>query len=176
MECWFGLCADPRNSTNRRRKMVDRIRPVEEPTEIEASLLRGRPFQKGNPGRPPGSKNKITRLLEELVEGQGQNITQKMLQVALDGNPRCLEYFMDRLMPVRRGRVLEQQLPKINGVNDIGPAMAAITGQLNKGELTTEEASDLIGFTGALCARDFGNRAYRKSREGRGAAEADEVV
>jgi len=132
--------------------MVDRIRPVEEPTEIEASLLRGRPFQKGNPGRPPGSKNKITRLLEELVEGQGQNLTQKMLQVALDGNPRCLEYFMDRLMPVRRGRVLEQQLPKINGVNDIGPAMAAITGQLNKGELTTEEASDLIGLL-ERCAR-----------------------
>jgi hypothetical protein len=134
------------NRTNRRRKMVERIRPREEPTVIEPSQVRGRPFQKGNSGRPPGSKNKITRLLEQLVEGKGQKLAQKMLQVALEGNPRCLEYFMDRLMPPRRGRVLEQPLPKISGVNDIGPAMAAITSQLNNGELTTEEASDIIGL------------------------------
>jgi ethanolamine utilization microcompartment shell protein EutS len=67
-----------------------------------------------------------------------------MLEVAMDGNPRCLEFFMDR--PPRRGRVLEQQLPKISGVNDIAPAMAAITTQLNNGELATEEASELIDF------------------------------
>jgi hypothetical protein len=53
---------------------------------------------------------------------------------------------MDRLMPPRRGRVLEQPLPKISGVNDIGPAMAAITSQLNNGELTTEEASEMFGL------------------------------
>jgi hypothetical protein len=106
--------------------------------------LRGRPFKPGNPGRPVGSKNKITHLLEKLVEGEGQKIAQKMLEVAMDGNPRCLEFFMDR--PPRRGRVLEQQLPKISGVNDIAPAMAAITTQLNNGELATEEASELIDF------------------------------
>ena len=126
--------------------MVDRIRPIEEPTVIEPLRVRGRQFQKGNPGRPLGSKNKLTRLLEQLVEGQGQNLTQKMLELALDGNPRCLEYFMERLMPPRRGRVLEQPLPKISGVNDIGPAIAAITNQLNNGELTTEEASDMFGL------------------------------
>jgi hypothetical protein len=37
-------------------------------------------------------------------------------------------------------------LPKISGVNDIGPAIAAITNQLNNGELTTEEASDMVGL------------------------------
>jgi hypothetical protein len=134
------------NRINRRRKMVDRIRPIEEPTVIEPLRVRGRQFQKGNPGRPLGSKNKLTRLLEQLVEGQGQNLTQKMLELALDGNPRCLEYFMERLMPPRRGRVLEQPLPKISGVNDIGPAIATITNQLNNGELTTEEASDMFGL------------------------------
>ena len=114
--------------------------------------VRGRPFKPGNPGRPVGSKNKITHLLEQLVEGEGQKLAQKMLQVALDGNSRCLEYFMDRLMPPRRGRVLEQQLPEITGVNDIAPAMTAITNQLNNGELTTEEASGLVDFM-ERCAR-----------------------
>jgi hypothetical protein len=115
--------------------MVERVRPSEEPTIMEMPRVRGRPFQKGNPGKPSGSKNKITRLLEELVEGEGQKLAKKMLELALAGNPRCLEYFMDRLMPPRRGRVLEHQLPKIKGVNDIGPVMAAITSQLNTASL-----------------------------------------
>lgn len=114
--------------------------------------VRGRPFKPGNPGRPAGSKNQITKLLEQLVEGEGQKLAQKMLQIALDGNPRCLEFFMDRLMPPRRGRVLGQQLPEITGVNDIAPAMTAITTQLNSGELTTEEASGLVDFM-ERCAR-----------------------
>jgi hypothetical protein len=126
--------------------MIERIRPSSASSLSDQAPVRGRPFKQGNPGRPLGSKNKITRLLEQLVEGEGQKITQKMLQVALEGNPRCLEYFMDRLMPPRRGRVLEQPLPKISGVNDIGPALAAITSQLNNGELTTEEASDMFGL------------------------------
>lgn len=31
---------------------------------------RGRPFEKGNPGRPRGSRNKTTAALEALLDGQ----------------------------------------------------------------------------------------------------------
>src|SRR5439155_26921190 len=31
--------------------------------------VRGRPFKPGNSGRPPGSKNKITQIVEQLAEG-----------------------------------------------------------------------------------------------------------
>ena len=126
--------------------MADRIRPTEEPAVVESPRVRGRPFQKGNPGRPPGSKNKLTRLLEELVENEGETLTRKYVELAKGGNVRCLQYLLDRLMPQRRGRALEVQLPTINGVHDIAPAMAAITNQLNTGELTTEEASDMFGL------------------------------
>jgi hypothetical protein len=77
--------------------MVDRIRPIEEPTVIEPSRVRGRPFQKGNPGRPPGSKNKLTRLLEELVERDGENLTRKAIQLGLKGNVPCLQYLWTEL-------------------------------------------------------------------------------
>ena len=129
-----------------KRRMSEGVSHSAEPRVNKSPRPRGRPFKPGNPGRPVGSKNKITHLLEQLVEGEGQKLAQKMLEVAMDGNPRCLEFFMGRLMPPRRGRVLEQPLPKISGVNDIAPAMAAITTQLNNGELTTEEASELIDF------------------------------
>jgi hypothetical protein len=126
--------------------MVDRIRPSEEPTVIEPSRVRGRPFQKGNPGRLPGSKNKLIRLLEELVEDDGENLTRKAIQLGLQGNVQCLQYLLDRILPKRRGRPLDFQLPKINGVRDIAPAMAAVTNGLGNGDLTFEEASELMGF------------------------------
>lgn len=126
------------------------------------SWVRGRPFQPGNPGRPPGSKNKLTRLLEELVENEGEEITRKLIEQAKEGKPRPLLYCVDRLIPQRRGRPLEIQLPLIRHAQDIGPAIAAITNELNNGNLTLEEASDLTGllesFARAIFADDLAIR------------------
>jgi len=135
--------SDP-NSNQQETKMVERIRLLEKPAVIETPRVRGRPFQKGNPGRPLGSKNKLTRLLEELVEGEGENITRKAIQLALKGNVQCLLNLLDRVLPKRRGRSLDFQLPEINGVRDIAPAIGAVTNGLSNGDLTPEEASELI--------------------------------
>jgi hypothetical protein len=108
--------------------------------------VRGRPFQPGNSGRPPGSKNKLTRLLEELVENDGEEITRKLIELAKEGKLQALLYCMDRLIPQRRDRTLEIQLPPINHAHDIAAAIAAIMNGLNNGNLTPEEASDLTGL------------------------------
>jgi hypothetical protein len=124
--------------------------------------VRGRPFQPGNPGRPPGSKNKLTRFLEELVENEGEEITRKLIEQAKEGKPRPLLYCADRLIPQRRGRPLEIQLPPIRNAHDIGPAIAVITNELNNGNLTLEEASDYTGllekFGRAIIAEDLAIR------------------
>jgi hypothetical protein len=39
---------------------------------------RGRPFAPGNPGKPRGSKNKTTRMLEQLLEGQAEQFVEKL--------------------------------------------------------------------------------------------------
>ena len=46
---------------------------------------RGRPFKQGNPGRPPGSKNKTTQVLEQLAEGQAEQLLRKVIEQALAG-------------------------------------------------------------------------------------------
>ena len=51
--------------------MIERVRRLSASSPSDQSPVRGRPFKHGNPGRPPGSKNKLTRLLEELVENEG---------------------------------------------------------------------------------------------------------
>ena len=36
-------------------------------------------FASGNPGRPKGARHKVTRAVEELLEGQCEAITQKAI-------------------------------------------------------------------------------------------------
>ena len=43
--------------------------PVPVPVPVPVRKPRGRPFKPGNPGRPLGSKNRVTQTLERLAEG-----------------------------------------------------------------------------------------------------------
>jgi hypothetical protein len=96
------------------------------------------------------------------VENEGEEITSKLIEQAKEGKPRPLQYCMDRLIPRRRGRPLEIQLPPIRHAQDIGPVIAAITNGLNDGILTLEEASELTGllesFGRAIIANDLAIR------------------
>jgi hypothetical protein len=149
--------------------MTDRVRLTSESSlagsSVPRSRVRGRPFKHGNPGRPPGSKNKTTRMLEELVEGEAPKLTRKLLELALGGDVRCLQYCLDRLLPQRRGRPLDLQLPKINTVQDVPTAMAAISEGVSSGNITAEEASDLARlletYTNAIIANDIAIRLQK---------------
>jgi hypothetical protein len=127
---------------------MDRFRPKE--TKVvdnePQKKPRGRPFEPGNPGRPPGSKNRTTRLIEELLEGQAESLGRKFIDLALAGNPRCLQAALDRLLPKRHGRTLDFELPPINNIQDISAAMAAIGAGLTAGRLTPEEADHVIAY------------------------------
>jgi hypothetical protein len=60
---------------------------------------RGRPFERGNPGRPPGSKNKVTQIAEQLAEGQAEQVVQKLFELAQAGNVAALRMVLDRFWP-----------------------------------------------------------------------------
>jgi len=119
-----------------------------------AEKIRGRPFQRGNAGRPRGAKNRTTRLLEELVAGEGEKLLQKVVELALAGNVKCLHFCLDRLMPRRTGRPLDFTLPAVNQARDVVTAMAAVTTAVNDGKLTAEEAGQLVHILNG-CAKAF---------------------
>ena len=120
---------------------------------------RGRPFQPGNPGRPPGSKNRATRLVEQLLSDEAETLARKVIELALEGNVRCLQLCLDRLSPQRNGRPVDVQLPAIKDVRDIVAAVAAITNAVNDGSLTAEEADHLMhvldGYAKVLTTHDL---------------------
>ena len=111
---------------------------------VAPKKIRGRPFRPGNSGRPPGARNKTTRLVEQLLDGEAEMITRTLIALALEGNVRCLHDCLERLAPRRSGRPVDFRLPAINRTQDIVAAMAAITTAVNNGDLTAEEAGHLV--------------------------------
>ena len=117
--------------------------------EITKSKQRGagRPFQpgvSGNPsGRPKGALNKTTIILQQLIDGQGELVVQKALELAKDGDGTALRLIMDRLIPPRKDKVIEFKLPQINSGQDASVAMAQVIEGVSAGELTPQEGDSL---------------------------------
>jgi hypothetical protein len=104
---------------------------------------RGRPFKPGNPGRPPGSKNKTTQIVEQLAEGKADQLIQKVLEQALAGDVSSQRMMLDRLWPPRKGQPVNVVMPPINTSQDLLAAIASIWTAIGEGRLTPDEASAL---------------------------------
>jgi hypothetical protein len=109
---------------------------------------RGRPFQRGNPGRPLGSKNRVTQTLEQLAEGQAEQIFQKVSELAQAGDVSCLRMILDRIWPPRKAQPINVTLPPINSSQDALDAIAAICTALGEGRLTPDEITALSSVVG----------------------------
>ena len=112
-------------------------------TAIDAGVKpkrRGRPFSKGNPGRPVGSRNKTTVALEQLLEGQAEAIVAKVLEKALAGDGIAMRLVFERVMGARRERSLtDLDLPPIRSAADCTKASAAILAAVGSGKITPGE-------------------------------------
>src|SRR5215472_16581083 len=137
-----------------------------------AANTRGRPFQQGNPGRPPGARHKATLAAEALLDGEAEGLTRKCVEAALGGDMGALRICMDRILPPRRDRPVSFKVPALKSAEDAAAAMAAITEAVAAGELTlaeAETASALVErFVRTLEAGEFEKRL--RALEAAGAA------
>jgi Family of unknown function (DUF5681) len=104
---------------------------------------RGRPFQPGNRGRPVGSKNKTTQVLEQLAEGQAEQLLRKVLEQALAGDVTSQRMMLDRVYVAPKARPINVPIPPINGPEDALAAIAAIFRAVGQGQLTPDETTAL---------------------------------
>ena len=105
--------------------------------------VRGRSFKPGNPGRPRGSKNKTTLLIEQMMDGQAEQLVQTLLKKAQSGDVACLRMVLDRLCPPRKGQPIDVVMPPLNSSQDVLSAIGSIWTALGEGRLTPDEARDL---------------------------------
>ena len=122
-----------------------------------------KPGKSGNPkGRPQGSRNKATLALEALLDGEGEAITRKAIENALNGDMAAIRLCMERLIPVRKDRSVSFALPEIKGANDGAKAMAGVLRALADGDITPGEAHSVAGvietYRKTLETAEFENR------------------
>ncbi len=112
----------------------------------DAGKTRGRPFQKGNPGRPKGARNKATMAVEALLDGQAETLTRKAIEKALEGDLAALRLCLDRICPPRKDAPVALKMPPMNGAGDAATVMALVLTTVASGELTPTEGGAIAGL------------------------------
>jgi hypothetical protein len=94
-----------------------------------------------------------------MIEGEAESLTRKLLDLALAGNTRSLQFALDRSLPKRSGRPVVLDLPPVKVMDDVVAAMAAVATSVGAGDISAEEADHLIlvfeKYAKVLEARDL---------------------
>ena len=124
--------------------------PLDGSADNTAEKQRGRPFQlgqSGNPkGRPKGSRNSVTLAMEALIEDRSEEIMNKTIDKAVAGDAHMLRALMRTMVPPRRDRPVEFELPPINTAADALAASSAVLAECAAGTLTPSEAREVMGL------------------------------
>ena len=102
------------------------------------------PGQSGNPkGRPRGCRHRATVAAEALLDGEAEGLTRKAIELALAGDTTALRLCLERILPPRKDRPVQLELPPIEGVQDLARATMVLLGAVAAGELTPAEAGEV---------------------------------
>jgi len=112
-------------------------------------------FSKGNAGKPRGARHKATQAALALIDGEGEALTRKAIEMALAGDSVALRLCLERLAPPRKDAPVRFDLPAMEGAKSAASAMGAILASVSKGDLTPSEAGALAGIV----------ESYRKTLE-----------
>ena len=114
---------------------------------------RGKPFRKGVSGNPagkkPGTKHRVTMLAQSLIDDEAETIIRKLINLAKKGDRLALRLVIERLVPVRRERVLSLELPKVESAENLPKLTASLLESVGNGELTPGEGAALASLISA---------------------------
>ncbi|SLN64094.1 hypothetical protein ROA7450_03379 [Roseovarius albus] len=103
-------------------------------------------FAVGNPGKPRGTRHRVTRAVEELLEGQSEAITQKAVELALEGDGTALRLCLERIAPTRKDAPINFDLPAIKSAEDASEAAQSVLLAVSQGEVTPLEGATVMGL------------------------------
>jgi len=103
-------------------------------------------FSKGNSGKPKGARNLKTIALESLLEGQAEALTQKAINMALEGDTVALRLCMDRIAPPAKDKPVSFDLPLMKSAQSACEAAGSVLSAVGEGGLTPLEAARIMGL------------------------------
>jgi hypothetical protein len=120
----------------------------------------------GNPaGRPRGTRNQATLAMEALLEEGAEQLISKAMTMALSGDTAALRLCLERILPVRKDRLVQVELPPIGTAKEISGAISTIFTAIGDGQITPSEgemmANILATQTNVLVAEELESRLER---------------
>jgi hypothetical protein len=100
-------------------------------------------FTKGNPGgpgRPKGSRNAATLLIEQMLVDDAEALTRALIKRAKAGNASAMQICFARLAPAPKDRAIEITLPAQRSLADLMGAHDMLLQQVASGHLAPAEA------------------------------------
>ena len=107
-------------------------------------------FAEGNAGKPRGARHRITRAVEELLEGQVEAITQKAVDMALEGDTVAMRLCLERLAPARKDVAVQFDLPPMATAQDAAEAAQAVLKAVSEAILTPLEGATVMNLIEAF--------------------------
>jgi len=117
------------------------------PNPERHSRARGRPFEKGNGGRRPGSRNRTTLVAEALLKGEEIELVRKAIEVAKAGDTQMLKFLLDRILPKERS--VQVELPTMDRSSDAVDVLATIIDAVGSGQIAPSEAAAMTSLVAA---------------------------
>jgi hypothetical protein len=124
--------------------------------------------ESGNPaGRPRGSRNRTTVLMQSLLEANAEAIARKAIDLATGGDLTAIRICFDRLV-ARKHEPVDFDLPRLDTAADTVTAASTIVAAVAAGELTPSEAADIAKavdiYVRALATQQFEERLAKLER------------
>ena len=102
--------------------------------------------KEGAVGRPKGSRNRTTLMIEAMLEGEAEGLTRALILKAKRGYAVPLQLVFERLAPARKDRHVVIKLPPIASLQDVLAAQGAIIEHAAAGDITPSEAHTMAGL------------------------------
>ncbi|MGI9070812.1 MAG: hypothetical protein ACR2JB_05650 [Bryobacteraceae bacterium] len=118
-------------------------------SESKNSKRTGHRFGPGNRhgrGRPEGSRNRATILLQQMLAGEAEAITQKAIAMAKNGDGLALKLCMERLIPPVKDRHIQLTFPPVHTAQDVIEASFRLVQAVADGSITPGEAHAVSGL------------------------------
>ena len=84
---------------------------------------------------------------EALLDGEADALTRKAIELALEGDTTAMRLCLERLLPPRKERPIQVDVPSIESKGD---ALKALRAALADGELTPDEVKTVVSVLGAM--------------------------
>jgi hypothetical protein len=81
--------------------------------------------------------------MQELLDGEGQLLLRKAVDLALEGDKIALRLCLERLLPPARERRIYLNVRKLERATDIARALGALLDSVACGNITPAEGHDL---------------------------------